>query len=130
MYPSSPRAYSGFSRTLVFRRISQGKQLGSPWCRRGEFVATQLLRRRSGVGLGRGAKEAFDRFRHDVEFVGREKRRLLEQYPEEWIAIFQGKVVAHHKDLEQLIRALNAKNVSPEDAVVDFITRREQVLVL
>ena len=93
-------------------------------------MPTQLLKRSSGPGLGAGARETFDRFRHDVEFVAREKQRLLDRYAEEWVAVYRGKVVAHHKDLEQLMRALRSKGVTPEDAVVDFITRNERVLVL
>jgi hypothetical protein len=65
-----------------------------------------------------------------VEFIGKHRQQLLDKYAEEWVAILNGEVVAHHKDLKQLMRALGAKKVSPEEAVVDFITRDEQVLVL
>lgn len=55
---------------------------------------------------------------------------LLEQYPEQWIAVYGQTVVGVDADLERLIERLRVQGVPPEHTVTEYLTREEVIWIL
>ena len=56
--------------------------------------------------------------------------RLIDEHPDEWVAVYNGRVAAASKDFDQLMTQLHEKNIPPERAIVRFIDREEKTFLL
>jgi hypothetical protein len=70
------------------------------------------------------------RFKSEVDYYRTHRDDLLQQYPEEWVAIFNQTVVAADAEPEKLLAALRQKGVPVEQALVEHLTRHEDTLIL
>ena len=93
-------------------------------------MATDVLKRGATRKTSPETRAGLERFRTDVEYIVGNKPRLLEQYAEQWIAVYEGNVVAARKDLNKLARLVEGQGISPEAVIIDFLTAHEQVLIL
>jgi len=71
-----------------------------------------------------------ERVKQDVAFLEEQRTILLQKYPEEWVAIFGGRVVSHDPQLPELLRALQRLSIDPRRTVVRFMSRRKRLHVL
>jgi len=71
-----------------------------------------------------------ERFRQDTDYLLSHWEELLQQYPEQWVAIFNREVVGTAADFGQLLTDLQNKGVPIGRARIEHLTRREDVLVL
>jgi Family of unknown function (DUF5678) len=71
-----------------------------------------------------------DRFRRDAEYYRGHHEELLSQHPEEWVAIFDQTLVASAPDFDVLLADLDRRGVPADQALVNFVTRNEDVLIL
>ena len=69
-----------------------------------------------GLHMAWEAAEAEDAFRHE------HYSRLLEQYPDQFVAVHDGHVVATSPDLQQLLRSLDERRLEPRQVWVRFVT--------
>lgn len=60
-----------------------------------------------------------EQFADDHVWIDRNYEILLQKYPEQWIAVEKGKVIANDPD----IHALREKLANPAFTCVDFVTR-------
>ena len=65
-------------------------------------------------------------FEADHVWVSENLQMLLEQYPEQWIAVKDGKVIASDSDLARLLSKLS----NPAHTCVEFITHEPLEMVL
>jgi hypothetical protein len=65
--------------------------------------------------------EAWERAAAEREFWREHHQQYLEQYPEQFVAVHDGAVVAD-SDLEQILRILEKKRLEPGRVWVRFIT--------
>lgn len=70
------------------------------------------------------------RFKKEIDYYQAHHDELLEQYPEEWVAIFNRAVVAADSEPEKLLATLREKGVPVERALVEHLTRHEDTLIL
>ncbi len=70
------------------------------------------------------------RFRRDVDYYEAHHDTLLEQHPEEWVAIYNETVVGAAPHIEDLLTALARQGVPPEQALVRYVTRHDDMLIL
>ena len=52
----------------------------------------------AGVSVNEQQVE-FDQFQRDIEYSETHREELLNQYPEQWVAVLKGKVVGHTPDV-------------------------------
>ena len=74
-------------------------------------------------------KEELDRFQDDMAYFDRHREELLGKYPEKWVAIYDHEVVGAAKALPTLVALLERKGLRGR-AFVDFVTEREELLIL
>jgi hypothetical protein len=70
------------------------------------------------------------RFHRDVAYYEAHHDELMARYPEKWIAIYDETVVDADPDIERLLDRLRQRCVPPERALVEHLTRDEDVLIL
>lgn len=76
------------------------------------------------------ASENLRRFSADAAAFSEMEPRLTEQYPEQWIAVWDGEVVAHDPDFETVLSCLVEEGLQPGQTVVRFVTAAETLLIL
>ena len=75
-------------------------------------------------------REAFRRADEADAFWAAHYAELLERYPEQYVAIHQGEVVANHPDPLELDRMLEGKGLDPREVWVKLITTHPRYLIL
>jgi hypothetical protein len=70
------------------------------------------------------------RFKRDTAYYEAHQEELLEQYPEQWVAIYDERVVGADADLHHLLTTIKEKGISPGQALVEYITSKDELLIL
>lgn len=76
------------------------------------------------------AQAELARFKKDTAYLDAHYEELLEQYPEQWVAIYNQQVVGTGPDFEQLLKNLKAQGFPVGQLLVEHLTRQEEVLIL
>ncbi len=69
-------------------------------------------------------------FHSDSEYFSTHYTELVEQYPEQWVAIYHKNVVGSSDDHYALLDTLQEKAVPLEDVVIEHVTRDEELWIL
>ena len=70
------------------------------------------------------------RFKRDTAYYEAHREELLEQYPEQWVAIFNQQVVGASPDFDQLLDDIEGKGVRVGQVLVEYLTRKDELLIL
>ena len=70
------------------------------------------------------------RFKKDTAYYEAHHDELLEKYPEQWVAIYNQKVVGASPDYEQLLTDLEGKGVPIERTLFKHLTHKEELWIL
>lgn len=70
------------------------------------------------------------RLKRDTAYFEAHYKDLLEQYPKQWVAILDQRVVGASSDYERLLDDLEVKGVPMERAVFKHLTNKEEVWLL
>jgi len=87
----------------------------------------ELRRAMKSVGGRKKFAEQANQYRCDSEYLEKNREKLLQQHPDQWIAVYKGKVQAADENAENLIKVIEGKQVSPNEAVISFLSTRETV---
>jgi len=81
--------------------------------------------------LPRGSDTAsrFLRFEADCAYLARRRAALERRYPEEWVAVHKGKVVAHSSRRKELLRQLQERRLATSDVVIGFISPKPATFI-
>lgn len=74
--------------------------------------------------------ESLTRFQRDIDFYESHYEELLQQFPEQWIAIYKQRVVGNDTDLDQLLQRLRQEGIPIEKALIEHVTAQEEVFIL
>ncbi|MBX7111293.1 MAG: hypothetical protein K1X87_05540 [Dehalococcoidia bacterium] len=80
------------------------------------------------VGDAREARKRLAGYRETARVFS--SRALIDQYPNEWVAAFDGEVVGHSKSLSELLHSLRDHGISRQDAMVRYITKGDRALIV
>lgn len=70
------------------------------------------------------------RFRRDVDYYQAHQGDLLRQYPEQWVAIFNERVVGADPDYDRVLDQAKAKGISVGRVFMQRLTEKDQLLIL
>jgi hypothetical protein len=70
------------------------------------------------------------RFHSNVEYFHTHRDELLRQYPEQWVAIFDERVVGADSDYERLLKGLKADQIPLGKVYIQQATDRDELLIL
>jgi hypothetical protein len=88
--------------------------------------------------------EVLEQLKRDAPALGRELRdfaaaaqvlssdhpRLIDEYPDQWVAIYEGQVCAHGESLKSVLNQLAEQHIPAEKAIVRFIERAQKTMIL
>lgn len=71
-----------------------------------------------------------ERLKRDMEYFEAHQEELLEQYSEQWVAIFQEQVAGASPDFDRLLDDLQARGVPVGQVLIERVTRHDELLIL
>ncbi len=71
---------------------------------------------------------SMERFKKDCAYFDNHRQSLLDQYPEEWVIVYNEEVIYHYKSLDKLIKRTDGE--LRRSAAHQFITTRKRKLIL
>ena len=81
-----------------------------------------------------GGEEAIElrlrRFEEDVRYLHSLRQELLKNYLDQWVAVYERKLVAHSKNLSKVRQQLSAKRIPQNETVIEFIARERKAMLL
>ncbi len=69
-------------------------------------------------------------FQEDVGYYEANREKLLEEYPEKWVGIYNQRVVGAASDVQQLLADLKQRGIPTERLLVRHVTREDEMLIL
>ena len=69
-------------------------------------------------------------FQRSAQALSSNQPRLIDDYPDQWVAVSDSTVVAHGKSLEEVLRKVDKKGFQRADIMVRFIERTQRTLIL
>lgn len=93
-------------------------------------VPALLERVRSRKPAAKGRRAAHERMQRDLEYLSASRDRLVTKYDEQWVAIFNEALVAHAHEVEELLAQLDERGISPDQVIVDYLTKEQRTLIL
>ena len=69
-------------------------------------------------------------YTESVQVLSRADKQLLNDYPQQWVAVHDGKVAAHGNLLEEVIRKLEATGVPRDSVIIRHMEREPRTLIL
>ena len=72
----------------------------------------------------------FEKFQRDIDYAEAHSEELLNQYPEQWVAILDQQVVGAKPDVYQLIDDRKAWGIPTQRVLLRHLTRQEELLIL
>ena len=76
--------------------------------------------------IAKGLRE----FSKSAEMLSNDRRRLVNQYPLQWIGVYRGEVSAKADDLPSLMEELKRRGIPLGDTIVRFIEENQRTLIL
>ena len=75
-------------------------------------------------------QDRITRFQRDIDYYESRREQLLQQYPEQWIAILNQDIVGSDTDLKRLLQCLNQAGIPIEKALIEHVSAEEEALIL
>ena len=76
-----------------------------------------------------GGKEAFIKkhqlYRQNVLYIANNRSQLLKKYNENWIAVYDEKVIAFGTEYREVVDHVNKQNIPIEEVVTKFLSNRK-----
>lgn len=95
---------------------------------------TPLVKRNGDVrkllGDPMSVAEEMTRFQRSAATLSSRRDRLLAQYPEQWVAVHDGKVKAHARTFDALLGQIERKKLPRGQLILRYISKRERAMIL
>ena len=69
-------------------------------------------------------------FQHSARVLSDNFPRLIDEFPDQWVAVADSTVMASGDTLEQVLAQIDDQNISRADVIVRFIERTQRTLIL
>jgi ABC-type thiamine transport system ATPase subunit len=69
-------------------------------------------------------------FRKSGLLLSSHRKRMINQYPEQWIAVYDGKVAAHGDNYDSVLAEVDSKRIPRSLTLVRYITKKPKSMIL
>jgi len=69
-------------------------------------------------------------FQRSARVLSDSHPRLIDEYPNQWVAVADSTVIAHGNTLKQVLKQVDAGDIPRADVIVRFIDRTQRTLIL
>jgi len=70
------------------------------------------------------------RFRQAARALSSDQPRLIDKYPDQWVAVYRGKVAAHASTLPAILAKMRSKRIPKAHAIVRYIEKNKRTMIL
>jgi len=77
-----------------------------------------------------GAKEfrrKHQQYRESVYYIDTDRRKLLEKYSDNWVAVYNSKVIAHGKRYRDIVKTIERKKLPIGEIALKFLSSRKRI---
>ena len=74
--------------------------------------------------------EELNAFSEQVEHLDSNRKHLLKEFPNKWVAMFESEIIPVSDTLEEVLGEIDKKGIPRSDAVVEFLNTDPQALIL
>lgn len=74
--------------------------------------------------------EGLRRFRKSAMVLSKQRPRMIQEHPQEWVALFDGEVRASNKSFENLMGEIDRQEIPRGEVLVRFIDSSERIMIL
>ena len=74
--------------------------------------------------------ERLKRFSKSASLFSSQQNNLITKYPKQWVAVFDGKVVANAKTLDEVLAELLRQGVPKGEAMIRYLERQRRKFIL
>lgn len=82
------------------------------------------------VGDPRVVAREMQAFEKDSNAFFSQEKRLLEQYPQQWVAFYDGKVQAHGPTHETVLKEVEKRGLPKGRVIIRFLDQSERPLIV
>ena len=82
------------------------------------------------IGDPRKVAKELASFRKSTKVLSSSHPRLIDRYPSQWVAVYDGKVSAHAKTLASLMVQVKSKKLPREHLIIRRIDRNPRTMIL
>ncbi len=73
---------------------------------------------------------SLQKFQRSAQALSSNQPRLIDEYPDKWVAVSNRTVVAHDDSLDGVLRQVDKKGLSRSEVIVRFIEQTQRTLIL
>jgi len=66
----------------------------------------------------------------DSDYLKKSYETLEKQFSNQFIAIKEGKVIAHHPDMDTILSMIRGKKIDPATVLIEFLHPKDMILIL
>jgi hypothetical protein len=82
------------------------------------------------IGNPRTIDKELGDFRKSAMVLSSQRKHLISKYPEQWVAIHQGRVKAHSNKQEEVLSQIDHIGLPRKQVIVRFITKKPRAMIL
>jgi hypothetical protein len=86
----------------------------------------EILRNQNPFRLNRDLQ----RFRKAAQALSADHPRLVDKYPNQWVAVYDGKVAAHASTLPAILGKIKRKRIPQAHTIVRYIEKNKRTMIL
>lgn len=64
-------------------------------------------------------------FRQDLTFIEKNRKKLLENYDEKWVAVYKSQIVSHGKNYNSILSYLEKNNMPVGQIPIRYLSRHK-----
>ena len=69
-------------------------------------------------------------FRRAAHVLSSRHRRLIQKYPNQWVAVYHDDVIASGATLDAVLKEVAKRNVPKEHTIVHFVEKNQRTMIL
>ena len=69
-------------------------------------------------------------FERSARALSSNQPRLIDEYPDQWVAVADGTVIVHEKSLDEVLWKVDKKGFRRSEVIVRFLERTQRTVIL
>lgn len=79
------------------------------------------------IGGRKEFQRQFRQYSQSVDYIDRYRRELLKDYDNQWVAVYESKVIAHSKKYDDMVRIIARKKLPIGQVALKHLSSRRRI---
>lgn len=81
----------------------------------------------NAIGGKKELQRQFRQYSHSVNYIDKDRRKLLKDYNNTWVAVYDSALVAHGKTYNDVVKAIEEKGLPLGQVALKFLSNRRRI---